>query len=435
MPLLPVVAYFGWQKWLVASPQLLPKKSNGVELFQGNYYEVTILPEVNRHQLTAQYRIWIPKGVQTIRGLIVKQHGCGDAAAATGLDQANDLQWQALARKHQMALLGPKLSSGYPMCTDEALKDRATEQSFLKALTVLAQKSQHSELDKVPWVLWGHSGGADWAMQMLYRYPERVVAVVNIRSGGILASSGKSEMLELAPQASSRILSVPVLWAIGEKDPNTNECVTLPKQVFSKFKKAGANWAIVIGANNAHEAGDTRFLAIPYLDAILGDRLVGNDPKLRPVNITQAWLGNPETKRIAPLSQFPDNALEAAWLPDQVTAQKWQEHGTNGKISPRSKPAAPVDVRVTKSPTTGVVVAWHFVPDLENGLPSFRIYRNDALIATLQGQQSNFGDAPEPPQLSLEFYDKGNSSQASYSVSAFNALGESISQPAQFAHP
>ena len=71
---------------------------------------------------------------------------------------------------------------------------------------------------------------------------------------------------------------------------------------------------------------------------------------------------------------------------------------------------------------------WNFTPDLENGLPKFRIYRNNSLIATLQGQERDGGDAPIYPHVVLEFRDKSTGENDIYAVSAFNSLGENISQ-------
>jgi hypothetical protein len=457
---------------LATIPKSLPNQSDGGNrkdfgFPRGSYYEAAIvLPKSTDREVKAHYRLWIPDDVANLRGLIVKQHGCGDLAKATGLDHANDLQWQALASKHQFALLGTKLPDIYPMCTDEAGEDRVTERAFLKALTELAKKSNYPKLDKLPWVLWGHSGGADWAMQMLRYHPERIVSVVNMRCGGILFSSGRSEILELDPKAVPAMLGVPVLWTVGDQDPNVDQCITLIKKIFPKFRKAGASWALAVETSAAHEAGDTRFLAIPYLDAVLTARQANNSHviNLRPIEISQGWLGNTATREVAPVAQYQGNPLEAAWLPNEETARKWQQYLTMSawnrlrhgacrvgqklfvfnliqypaencyptKISPTQKPAAPTNVRVMRTGKAEVVLTWDFVPDLENGLPLFRIYRDNSLIKTLQGQRHNFGDAPEPSQLVLEFRDKDAKQDAVYSVSAFNALGESISQPSQF---
>src|SRR5262245_955843 len=58
-------------------------------------------------QLGVTYKLWIPDGVTKLRGVIVHQHGCGTGACEGGTTAANDLHWQALAKKWDCALLGP----------------------------------------------------------------------------------------------------------------------------------------------------------------------------------------------------------------------------------------------------------------------------------------------------------------------------------------
>jgi hypothetical protein len=425
--------YIGWERWLAAKPQPLPTRSivsdgKNYGFPQGRYYEVSIpFTSTTTNKRSADYRLWIPDGVKTVRGLIVKQHGCGDPTAATGLDHANDLQWQTLTLKHQFAILGTKLPTGNPLCTDEAIAARAAEDSFLTALRNLAETSRHPELETVPWALWGHSGGADWAMQMLRHYPARVIAVANMRSGGIRGSSRKSEILDLDPKSVSALLEVPVLWSIGAKDPNVDECIILPQKIFSKFRAAGAKWTLAIAAKTGHESGDTRFLAIPYLDTMISTRLTSDGHPLRSIASTQGWLGNNVTHTVAPIASYRDNPAIATWIPTEAVAHKWQQYVNTGKISPTRKPASPTNLSATKIGAKEVLIAWSFIPDLEDGLPSFRIYRDNSLIVTLTGQSHNFGDAPDPKHVALEFVDKGASVDSSYVVAAFNVLGESMS--------
>jgi hypothetical protein len=158
------IGFIGWKKWLLIRPQPLPHQATvtgNSSILHGKYYEASIPPSQEDYYQSADFRIWIPQDVQTIRGVIVKQHGCGDPAAATGLDHANDLQWQALAAKHQLALLGAKFPTGNHPCEYWAIVNYGSGAAFLKALHAFAQQSQHPELDRVPWAFWGHSGGAD----------------------------------------------------------------------------------------------------------------------------------------------------------------------------------------------------------------------------------------------------------------------------------
>jgi hypothetical protein len=53
------------------------------------------------------YTVWVPPTAEILRGVIVHQHGCGEGSCKSGQTGAFDLHWQALARKHDCALLSP----------------------------------------------------------------------------------------------------------------------------------------------------------------------------------------------------------------------------------------------------------------------------------------------------------------------------------------
>jgi pimeloyl-ACP methyl ester carboxylesterase len=469
--------HLGWKRWLLSIPQPLPQKSiipteQQDKLEHGIYYEISVPPTGSAKYISADYRIWIPNGVETVRGVIVKQHGCGgDADSDLGLVYANDLQWQALAIKHQLALLGSKYPTDYQTvgrypddpCNSWAVIDHGSEKALLKALYEFGQNSRHPELEKIPWVLWGYSGGADWAVQMSQKYPDRTIALIAQRGGGVVISPSAPNKL-LTSDINPAILEMPVLYALGGAEAvgtvYFDEGLDIPRKVFSRFRKAGALWAIAVEADMGHQSTDTRLISIPYLDSILTSRLTTTSTKLQQLNKSNGWLANPVTQEIAPVGEYKGDALEAAWLPDQQTAYKWKSYVTApnlwdkarysfcsskklltllglphlsescypDRVSSTRKPDAPTDVRAIKISASEVVLTWNFTPDLENGLPKFRIYRNYTLIATLQGQERDGGDAPIYPHVVLEFRDTSAEENGVYAVSAFNNLGENISQ-------
>ena len=432
-----IFSYWSWKKWSIITPQPLPQQSSSEvnnSLNNGSYYQTSIEGIEKSKYLSADYRIWIPKDIQNVRGLIVKQHGCGSESGSRGLNHANDVQWQALALKHQFALMGTKLPAEYPMCSNKAIADRAAENTFLKAISILAEKTNHPELNKVPWVMWGHSGGADWGTQMLKFYPQRTIAVINVHAGGIRSTSGNSEILNLNlnSKLASALLQVPVLWLVGEKDSYIEESIDLPKAIFNKFNRENALWTLAIGKKTGHETGNTRFLAIPYLDAVITARM-GEENQLRPINPNSGWLGNIATHEIVPATKYIKNFADKVWLPNKETALKWKEHIVYDRISPFRKLNAPTNVTVTDVSLTEKIIKWDFVPDLENGLPDFRIYRNGSLIKTLKGQRYDGGDITDSPHPVLEFRDISSSPGSTYTVGAFNRRGESISEPIIFA--
>ena len=147
------------------------------------------------------YTIWIPKDVKSLRGVIVHQHGCGEGSCKSGLTGAYDLHWQALARKHDCALAGSVLrAAGKGRLPDVVRSAQRLRAAFQKCLVDLGAKSGHPELAKVPWALWGHSGGGHWAGGMVLLHPERVAAAW-LRSG--------VPLLEGEPEASRRSRPTP----------------------------------------------------------------------------------------------------------------------------------------------------------------------------------------------------------------------------------
>jgi pimeloyl-ACP methyl ester carboxylesterase len=73
-------------------------------------------------------------------------------------------------------VLGEKTDTS-PGASELSMEPRlGSDKSFLKALEEMSVQSGHPELNTVPWVLWGHSGGAIWSNVMTMLHPERVVA-------------------------------------------------------------------------------------------------------------------------------------------------------------------------------------------------------------------------------------------------------------------
>ena len=73
------------------------------------YYRVRYDASTKQGELTyaVNYTLWIPKDLKVLRSVIVHQHGCGEGSCKSGLTGAYDLHWQALAKKHDCALLSP----------------------------------------------------------------------------------------------------------------------------------------------------------------------------------------------------------------------------------------------------------------------------------------------------------------------------------------
>lgn len=170
-------------------------------------------PHAGGLQLGVTYTLCLPDGVKTLRGVIVHQHGCGSGACKSGATAAYDLHWQALARKWDCALLGPSYHQDDKQnCRLWCDPRNGSAQTFLRALRDLGQLAQHPELERVPWCLWGHSGGGFWASLMQTLYPERIVAIW-CRSGTAYATWMKGDVPR--PEIPAAAYQVPVMCNPG----------------------------------------------------------------------------------------------------------------------------------------------------------------------------------------------------------------------------
>ena len=173
---------------LIALPTALSAQQPPYDVFPDAdppYYRVRYEASTQPGELVfpVNYTLWIPKNVRMLRGVVVHQHGCGEGSCLSGLTGVYDLHWQALARTHQCALLSPSYEQPEGAdCQMWCDPRNGSGAAFHKCLVDLGEKSGHPELAKVPWVLWGHSGGGHWAGGMVLLYPERVVAAW-LRSG------------------------------------------------------------------------------------------------------------------------------------------------------------------------------------------------------------------------------------------------------------
>ena len=343
----------------------------------------------NELQLAVTYTMWIPDGVNTVRGVIVHQHGASIPAAQAGATAAFDLHWQALAKKWDCVLLGPSYHvlndavdarpGGAELWFDPR---RGSEKTFLKALDEFAVKSGHPEISTVPWCLWGHSGGGIWADVMTTLHPDRIAAVF-LRSGTAAMFRGRSEFAQ--PQVPGSVYAVPIMAnaGVGEKPrgPWTGSLA-----IFQEFRAKGAPIGFAPDPRTDHFCGDSRYLAIPFLDACLAMRLPDKGAKsqaLKPVDMNKAWLAPLEGETAVPAASYKGNPLEAVWLPNEQVARIWMEYIKTGSVGDLTAPPPPFDVRVISRNGAGNEVTWDAEADFESGIGGFFVTRDGRVLARL----------------------------------------------------
>jgi hypothetical protein len=357
-------------------------------------FNVTIMPREQDANGEAHYRLWIPDEVETLRGIIVRQHGCGPGARKLGLEHADDPQWQALAKKWDCALLGSQLWAPEEDCSTWTIPADGSASSFFRALDYFADKTGHPEVKHVPWCLWGHSGGAMWVCNMTYLYPERVIATFP-RSGGLAPL--EREFKRSQPQtfdSSPEAYKVPILFCFGETEevPDTRfyNGVAAARQLFEHGRKHGAPWSIAVHPGSNHENSNSRLLAVRYFDAAMKYRLpeAVENPKqpIAPLNpdYEKSFVADVKTFKLFRENEYPRDTSAMAWFPNIHAARAWQELSRRGSIADGTPPPAPTEVTLTKQGAQWKLT-WKAEADVESGIGSFRIYRGQEMIGEVKG--------------------------------------------------
>lgn len=408
----------------------------------GNYYDTTYAPSGRAGELiyAAQYTLWIPKDVARLRGIIVHVHGCGINPTKYGHMAAYDLQWQALARKWDCALLGPSFLMTKPddPCTQWCDPRNGSDRSFLTALADLSRASGHAELQRVPWTLWGHSGGGSWVSIMQMLHPERIVAIW-FRSGSAYPHwiTGEWPKVRIPPEA----MEIPMMCNSGVKergDKRYGGGWENPMTMFKAYRAAGAPIGFAADPLTQHACGDSRYLAIPFFDACLGLRLPPQGSAtapLRKIDLSRGWLAPLLGSEASPAKAYPGPREDSVWLPDARVAKAWAEFERTGEVNDSTPPPAPTQVAAKRTPD-GTEITWSAEPDFESGLRQFIVERDGREIGrvpdrlatrfgrgTVQGMSS--WDTPLERAPALRFVDRtpGANVAAAYRVRAVNTAG------------
>lgn len=391
-------------------------------------------------QIGVTHTLWIPDGLQTVRAVIVHQHGAGIPAAQSGATSAYDLHWQALAKKWDCVLLGPSYRvlndaidltpGGSELWFDPR---QGSDKIFLRALDEFAAKPGHAEIATVPWCLWGHSGGGIWANVMSMLHPDRVVAAF-LRSGTAVMFRSRQEFVQ--PTVPPAVYEIPTMvnFGVGERG---NRPWDGSIAAFEEYRAQGAPIGLAPDPRTAHWCGDSRYLAIPFFDACLHMRLSEWPKILKPVDLSAAWFATPFGDTAVPAGEFKGDPIKAVWLPNAAVAKIWMEYVRSGTVADTSAPPAPVNVKVKAGADRSNEVSWDADVDMVSGLGGFIVNRDGHGIArlptlvpeTVYGrplfQGLSFHDTPVAPLPQMVYVDTSVKAGAKhvYTVIALSGAG------------
>ena len=184
-----------------------------------------------------------------------------------------------------------------------------------------------------------------------------------------------------------------------------------------------------------HECGDSRYLAIPFFDVCLAERLPKSDGgALRQMDRSKSWLVSIDGKIMSSAKSIDGDPHQLAWLPNEDFARKWSEFVKTGAVGDNTPPPAPrLSAKVVDN---GVRLEWAIDADFESGVKSFRIERDGRPLNDLPQkpigrfgrpllQTMSYHDTPEQPLPRLEFTDRPSppAGRHVYRIYAANSVG------------
>ena len=263
--------------------------------------------------IKAEGTIFLPQRVPRVRATIVT---VGRAPLVNRSAEPFYL-WRTLSETSECAVLYLRLATirPDPSAGDAFIRDAAAggADALLAILQRLGDQSAHPELKDAPMLLWGGSAGAGFGTTFAELYPQRAVAFIRYHAH-LRGWSPDVQVLK----------DIPALLIAGGKDETAG---TEDAERFWKHgRSAGAPWTFAIEPGATHRDEQTlvssQELIIPWVAAVLRQRLQLGSMRLRPITEDSGWLGN--KTEVAPYATFPGPKREASWLPDEVTARGWR---------------------------------------------------------------------------------------------------------------
>ena len=326
---------------------------------------------------SADYGVFIPGGDEPLNGVLVLQHGCG--MERFGITRPYDLQYRAFAEKWGLAVVETAL---YGSCYVWRDPESGSAEALFNVLKEAGDSTGHPELASAPMLLFGHSAGGYWTLAMLRDYPSRILAAVCYSAAGDPQWDYPAEAAE-----------VPVLLRhAGANDAPSVFCEQTARNGFRKLRSMDAPASIAYNEGQNHNYSYLRYMAIPFYEAAMRDRLPSkNDGALRPVDRSEAWLGEPDSFGIFPEKGYEGDKSGLCLFPDEQTARIWQEYVKTGLVTDKTPPEAPYDISVSRGESS-TVISWKADADIESGIGCFKVYVNGGLAGTVpeQGEYQSF---------------------------------------------
>jgi len=229
---------------------------------------------------------------------------------------------------------------------------------------------------------------------------------------------------------------IPIMCTAGVKEKGLTK---LLQTTFQNYRARGAPAGFASDPRTGHECGDSRYFAIPYLDACLAMRLPdkwSKDQTPKPVDSSRAWLATAGGDTAVPAARYKGDPKQSVWLPNEAVAKAWLEYLKTGAVGDTTPPPTPFGVQVTQTADQKTQITWDAEADFESGTRNFIVLRDGKEFAQVPEkpvgrfgrplfQSMTYHDTPAQPMPEMKFVDASAKpgEKHVYAVVAVNSVG------------
>lgn len=268
-------------------------------------------------------RLFVPDRAALVRAVIViTNYARLDRGAEPALFY--EANWRALSETCRCALLSVKLGTIRPIAPNTPAANHFARnaalgggEALLRALQHLGNESSRHELEQAPLVFFGWSATADFGTTFAELHPERTIGFIRYHTH------------RRGVPADIRVLrAIPALLIAGAKDETAG--VEDAETLWRRGRSARAPWTFAVEPDATHSDSTELFyrsaasLIVPWVAAVVQQRVPTDGGTLRPIVEEVGWLGNHVTAEAAPHQDLRDPTDVGSWLPDEATARGWR---------------------------------------------------------------------------------------------------------------
>ncbi len=250
----------------------------------------------------AQFQCWLAEPETRPRGVLVLVPG----ANGDGRKMATDQNWQQLAQEFHLLIVACFLKGG-----NYQNPEGGSGEALYEAIAAFGEKAGMDDLEKLPFVMWGHSAGGQFNYNFVQWEPKQVLAFV-VNKGAYYTS-----------RRDKKSHDVPGLFFIGMKDkPVRVENIT---GIYLEGREDGAPWCLVRESTQSHGIGDSRAFSMEYFRSIIPLRLSTDSGTLNSIDVADGWLGELKSHEVVTADDAEWEEEDTSWLPNKALADRWKE--------------------------------------------------------------------------------------------------------------